>query len=68
MFCSVGKASVSCVLNCSTYDVITYFFFRFVKGSKPGYKTGFDIDEVDLMDLERPHEIIVASAIFGTYN
>ncbi|PON68015.1 hypothetical protein PanWU01x14_098190 [Parasponia andersonii] len=40
----------------------------FVKGSKPGYQTGFDIDEADLAELEQSHEVIVASAIFGNYD
>lgn len=40
--------------------------FRFVKGCRPGYQTGFDIDVSDLVELEQFHEIIVASAIFGT--
>ena len=39
---------------------------RFVKGSKPGDQSGFDIDQADLMELEQFHEVIVASAIFGT--
>lgn len=38
---------------------------RFVKGSKPGNQSGFDIDEADLLELEEFHEVIVASAIFG---
>lgn len=40
----------------------------FVKGSKPGYQSGFDIDEADLLELEEFHEVIVASAIFGNYD
>lgn len=40
----------------------------FVKGSRPGHQTGFDIDEPDLMELEQFHEVIVASAIFGNYD
>ncbi|KAE8125814.1 hypothetical protein FH972_020585 [Carpinus fangiana] len=40
----------------------------FVKGSKPGYQSGFDIDEADLMELEQFHDVIVASAIFGNYD
>ncbi|XP_059443404.1 probable hexosyltransferase MUCI70 isoform X2 [Corylus avellana] len=40
----------------------------FVKGSKPGYQSGFDIDEADLMELEEFHDVIVASAIFGNYD
>lgn len=43
-----------------------YFLIRFVKGTKPGHKTGFDIDEDDLSELEQFHDVIVASAIFGT--
>ena len=37
-----------------------------MKGSKPGHQSGFDIDEDDLMELVQFHEVIVASAIFGT--
>ncbi|XP_044472914.1 probable hexosyltransferase MUCI70 [Mangifera indica] len=40
----------------------------FVKGSKPGVRTGFDFDEADLAELEQFHEVIVASAIFGNYD
>ncbi|XP_011029487.1 PREDICTED: uncharacterized protein LOC105129212 [Populus euphratica] len=40
----------------------------FVKGNRPGFQTGFDIDEADLMKLEDSHEVIVASAIFGNYD
>ncbi|KAL7186302.1 hypothetical protein ACSBR2_028111 [Camellia fascicularis] len=40
----------------------------FVKGCRPGYQTGFDIDEADLRELEQFHEVIVASAIFGNYD
>ncbi|XP_062170057.1 probable hexosyltransferase MUCI70 isoform X2 [Alnus glutinosa] len=40
----------------------------FVKGSKPGYQSGFDIHEADLMELAQFHEVIVASAIFGNYD
>lgn len=40
----------------------------FVKGSKPGHQSGFDIDEDDLMELVQFHEVIVASAIFGNYD
>lgn len=40
---------------------------RFVKGNRPGQQTGFDIDKVDLLEMEQCHGIVVASAIFGTY-
>ncbi|XP_040990030.1 probable hexosyltransferase MUCI70 isoform X2 [Juglans microcarpa x Juglans regia] len=40
----------------------------FVKGSKPGHQSGFDIDEADLLELEQFHEVMVASAIFGNYD
>ncbi|XP_047951457.1 probable hexosyltransferase MUCI70 [Salvia hispanica] len=40
----------------------------FVKGCRPGYRTGFDIDVADLELLEQSHEVIVASAIFGNYD
>lgn len=40
----------------------------FVKGKRPGYQSGFDIDEDDRMELQQFHEVIVASAIFGNYD
>ncbi|KAM7278403.1 hypothetical protein ACFE04_005537 [Oxalis oulophora] len=40
----------------------------FVNGSKPGRQTGFDIDDTDLLELEQPHDVVVASAIFGNYD
>ncbi|XP_068639185.1 probable hexosyltransferase MUCI70 [Aristolochia californica] len=40
----------------------------FVKGNRPGHQTGFDIDEVDLLEMEQCHGIVVASAIFGNYD
>ncbi|TKY49107.1 hypothetical protein E2542_SST26533 [Spatholobus suberectus] len=40
----------------------------FVKGSRPGYRTGFDFDEADLLELDQYHDVIVASAIFGNYD
>lgn len=40
----------------------------FVKGCTPGQRTGFDIDEVDLRELQQFHDVIVASAIFGNYD
>ncbi|KAL8103732.1 putative hexosyltransferase MUCI70 isoform X1 [Apium graveolens] len=40
----------------------------FVKGIKPGHQTGFDLDESDLLEMERCQGIVVASAIFGAYD
>lgn len=40
----------------------------FVKGNRPGHKTGFDIDEADLLEMEQCHGIVVASAVFGNYD
>lgn len=40
----------------------------FVKGSKPGRGSGFNIDEDDLLELDKYHDVIVASAIFGNYD
>ncbi|CAF1712498.1 hypothetical protein HID58_057508 [Brassica napus] len=40
----------------------------FVKGTKPGHQTGFDIDEDILPEMDQFHEVIVASAIFGKYD
>ena len=37
-----------------------------MKGSRPGHQSGFDIDEADLSELDKYHDIIVASAIFGS--
>ncbi|XVE51344.1 hypothetical protein DITRI_Ditri02bG0032600 [Diplodiscus trichospermus] len=40
----------------------------FVKGSKPGRGTGFDIDDNDLLEMEKCHGVVVASAIFGAFD
>ncbi|KAF8409251.1 hypothetical protein HHK36_005325 [Tetracentron sinense] len=40
----------------------------FVRGSKPGRQTGFNIDDADLLEMEECCGIIVASAIFGNYD
>ncbi|KAK8629381.1 hypothetical protein V6N13_078223 [Hibiscus sabdariffa] len=40
----------------------------FVKGSKPGRGTGFDIDDNDLLEMEQCHGVVVASAIFGAFD
>ncbi|KAG7595051.1 hypothetical protein ISN45_Aa01g037720 [Arabidopsis thaliana x Arabidopsis arenosa] len=40
----------------------------FIKGTKPGHQTGFDIDEDILHELDQSHDVIVASAIFGKYD
>ncbi|XP_042520569.1 probable hexosyltransferase MUCI70 [Macadamia integrifolia] len=40
----------------------------FVKGRKPGHQTGFDIDDLDLLEMEQCRGIVVASAIFGNYD
>ncbi|XP_039121680.1 uncharacterized protein LOC120258374 [Dioscorea cayenensis subsp. rotundata] len=40
----------------------------FVKGNKPGHGTGFDMDDDDLLEMERCHGVVVASAIFGNYD
>ncbi|KAK4778994.1 hypothetical protein SAY86_006522 [Trapa natans] len=40
----------------------------FVNGSKPGRQTGFDIDEADLVEMEKTYDVIVASGIFGNYD
>ncbi|XP_074311096.1 putative hexosyltransferase MUCI70 [Silene latifolia] len=40
----------------------------FVRGSKPGRGSGFDIDEDDLSELDKYYNVIVASAIFGNYD
>ncbi|XWS18397.1 hypothetical protein CRYUN_Cryun32bG0040100 [Craigia yunnanensis] len=40
----------------------------FVKGSKPGHGTGFDIDDNDLLEMEQCHGVVVASAIFGAFD
>lgn len=40
---------------------------RFVRGTKPGRNTGFDIDEDDLLEMDQCNGVVVASAIFGLY-
>ncbi|XP_057540524.1 probable hexosyltransferase MUCI70 [Amaranthus tricolor] len=40
----------------------------FVKGSRPGRGSKFDVDEDDLLELDKYHDVIVASAIFGNYD
>lgn len=43
------------------------FFSRFAKGNRPGNGSGFDIDSGDLLEMEKCHGVVVASAIFGNY-
>lgn len=38
---------------------------RFVRGSKPGRDTGFNIDDSDLLEMEKCNGVVVASAVFG---
>ncbi|XP_027368217.1 uncharacterized protein LOC113874184 isoform X2 [Abrus precatorius] len=40
----------------------------FVRGTKPGRNTGFNMDEDDLLEMEQCHGIVVASAIFGNFD
>ncbi|KAL6197162.1 hypothetical protein ACLB2K_032774 [Fragaria x ananassa] len=40
----------------------------FVRGSKPGRNTGYDMDEDDLHDMEQCHGVVVASAIFANFD
>ncbi|KAL9321208.1 hypothetical protein ACSQ67_013047 [Phaseolus vulgaris] len=40
----------------------------FVRGTKPGRNTGFDMDEDDILEMEQCHGIVVASAIFGNFD
>ncbi|KAM1235525.1 hypothetical protein ACFX13_005058 [Malus domestica] len=40
----------------------------FVRGSKPGRNTGYDLDEIDLNDMEQCNGVVVASAIFGNFD
>ncbi|KAM7255252.1 hypothetical protein ACFE04_020493 [Oxalis oulophora] len=40
----------------------------FVKGDKPGRDTGFDMDEIDLYDMDQCRGIVVASAIFSAFD
>ncbi|KAK7327875.1 hypothetical protein VNO77_21968 [Canavalia gladiata] len=40
----------------------------FVRGTKPGRNTGFDMDEDDLFEMEQCRGIVVASAIFGNFD
>lgn len=56
-------AERSTVLSCLSQCKL--IFVRFAKGKKPGLGTGFDIDEADLLEMEKCHNVVVASAIFG---
>ncbi|GAV67669.1 DUF616 domain-containing protein [Cephalotus follicularis] len=40
----------------------------FVKGTKPGRNTGFDMDETDLYDMDQCRGVVVVSAIFGAFD
>ncbi|KAL1327158.1 hypothetical protein HN51_037246 [Arachis hypogaea] len=40
----------------------------FVRGTKPGHNTGFDIDEADILEMEKCNGVVVASAIFGNFD
>ncbi|MED6194294.1 putative hexosyltransferase muci70 [Stylosanthes scabra] len=40
----------------------------FVRGTKPGRNTGFDIDEADILEMEKCNGVVVASAIFGNFD
>ncbi|KAL3643422.1 putative hexosyltransferase muci70 [Castilleja foliolosa] len=40
----------------------------FVKGLKPGQRTGFDIDDSDLLEMDSCRNVVVASAIFGAFD
>ncbi|KAL2253202.1 uncharacterized protein LOC105167904 isoform X2 [Sesamum indicum] len=40
----------------------------FVGGVKPGHQTGFDIDDSDLLEMEKCRGVVVASAIFGAFD
>ncbi|KAL0407373.1 UNVERIFIED_CONTAM: hypothetical protein Slati_4051200 [Sesamum latifolium] len=37
-------------------------------GVKPGRQTGFDIDDSDLLEMEKCRGVVVASAIFGAFD
>ncbi|MFQ6643537.1 hypothetical protein Gotur_017816 [Gossypium turneri] len=53
-----------------SYDIRESMNVRcgFVKGSKPGHGTGFDINDDDLLEMEQCHGVVVASAIFGAFD
>ncbi|KAI0507943.1 hypothetical protein KFK09_014071 [Dendrobium nobile] len=40
----------------------------FVGGKKPGQGTAFDIHDDDLLEMDKCHDVVVASAIFGKYD
>ncbi|XP_054804021.1 probable hexosyltransferase MUCI70 [Prosopis cineraria] len=40
----------------------------FVRGTKPGRSTGFDIDDDDLFHMDQCQGVVVASAIFGNFD
>ncbi|EPS72533.1 hypothetical protein M569_02220, partial [Genlisea aurea] len=40
----------------------------FVTGTKPGNRTGYDIGDSDLLEMENCRGIVIASAIFGAFD
>ncbi|CAN4078932.1 unnamed protein product [Withania somnifera] len=40
----------------------------FVRGARPGHRTGFDIDDFNLLAMESCRGVVVASAIFGAFD
>ncbi|KAJ9565990.1 hypothetical protein OSB04_001956 [Centaurea solstitialis] len=40
----------------------------FVRGDRPGRKSGYDINDSDLLQMDECRGIVVASAIFGAYD
>ncbi|CAK9184176.1 unnamed protein product [Ilex paraguariensis] len=40
----------------------------FVRGVKPGHQTGFEIDDSDLLEMETCPGVVVASAVFGSFD
>ncbi|GAU42915.1 hypothetical protein TSUD_86530 [Trifolium subterraneum] len=40
----------------------------FVRGTKPGHNTGFNIDEDDLLEMDHCDGVVVASAVFGNFD
>ncbi|OIT20117.1 PREDICTED: uncharacterized protein LOC109220602 [Nicotiana attenuata] len=60
----------SLMLRNDSYDIRESMSVHcgFVRGIRPGHRTGFDIDDSDLVEMESCQGVVVASAIFGAFD
>jgi hypothetical protein len=67
---SVFGGHVSLDQRTKSFDITSSMSVKcgFVRGKKPGQGTGFDINDDDLLEMEKCRGLVVASAIFGNYD